>query len=52
MSNSTLKGASVFEDGDEWEFLSLSHSIEKIYKNRNINELFNKEFEFPKTGFH
>ena len=51
MSDSTLKKASVFEDGDEWEFLSLSHSIEKIYKNRNINELFNKEFEFPKTGF-
>ena len=51
MSDSTLKKASVFEDDDEWEFLSLSHSIEKIHKNRNINELLNKEFEFPKTGF-
>ena len=24
---------------------------QKIHKNRNINELLNKEFEFPKTGF-
>ena len=28
-----------------------STGIEKIPENRNINELLNKEFEFPRNGF-
>ena len=46
-----LERAIVFEDGDELELPSLPNGSEKIPNNRNINELLNKEFEFPKDGF-
>jgi len=49
--NHELERAIVFEDGDELELPSLPNGSEKIPNNRNINELLNKEFEFPKDGF-
>ena len=48
--NHELERTIVFEDGDEWEFLSLPASNEKN-NNGNNNELINEKFNFPKEGF-
>ena len=47
--NHELERTIVFEDGDEWEFLSLPASNEN--NNENNNELINEKFNFPKEGF-
>ena len=48
--NHELERTIVFEDGDEWEFLSLPASNENN-NNGNNNELINEKFNFPKEGF-
>ena len=48
--NHELERTIVFEDGDEWEFLSLPASNENNNKGNN-NELINEKFNFPKEGF-
>ena len=48
--NHEIERTIVFEDGDEWEFLSLPASNENN-NNGNNNELINEKFNFPKEGF-
>ena len=48
--NHELERTIVFEDGDEWEFLSLPACNENN-NNGNNNELINEKFNFPKEGF-
>ena len=48
--NHELERTIVFEDGDEWEFLSLPASNENN-NNGNNNELINEKFNFPREGF-
>ena len=49
--NHELERTIEFEDGDEWEFTSLSNNTEKTCNIGNNDGLINKKFKFPKNGF-